>query len=493
MAQPRINAIAARAAWLIVALALALPLWSLLPSPLVPAPFRALVAVLLIASMLRPVAAIAMLAGLGPMALPLVLLGGPPSIGGNGALEAMVFAVVSGIAFRWSAMAPLPNGRLGRPSFVFIAVVAFSGLTLLRAQQLASGSLTAFLTSCFEHATRDYFFGPDRFPAWHEAAVWIAGILLALMIERVVRSTEGSGRVLSRIAALGLVGEAVFSWLRLWQVAGRSEDLLDALWRHALWTRITPHFPDLNAIGSLFALGTVCWLALFFGRNQSRLSWVGSLCGATLIGVALWLTGSRAALGATAVAGLWLWWNANRHSLKTLILVVALLGAVGNALFAAGRLGSARASVAEAAEVRIALAMVGVRMAADHPVFGVGLGEFRHQSTEYISQDLIEQFPPAAVGENAHNQFVQILGELGVVGLLVFVWYWSSVLRPAIGSLRAGERNVWLLAWTTGLCAFHASAFLGHPFLTPYVLLCVFLITGLVAGLSRNRSVSPPP
>ena len=488
-------AIAARAAWLITALMLALPLSSLLPSDHVPALFRSLVAVLFVVSTLRPVAAVGILAILGPMALPLALVGAPPTISGNAALEAMVLAVLAGTALRWSARGPLPDGRLGRPSFVFIAVVTVSTITLLRAQPPSqSGSLTGFLESCFQHATTDYFFEPGRFGALHEGAVWIEGILLALMIERIVQSVEGSGRILAMMAALGLAGEAIFSSLRLWQIAGRNEDFVGALWRHTLSTRITPHFPDPNAIGSLFALGTVCWLALVLANDRSKLWRTGAMFGALVISVALWLTGSRAALGAAAAAALWLWWRAYGPSVRTLILAAALLAAVGNALLLAGQGANTRASVAAAVEIRIDLAMVGVHMAADHPWFGVGLGQFSRQSTAYISQDLIARFPPAASGENAHNQLIQILGELGIVGLLVFLGYWSSVFRPAISCLRAGARDLWLLALTTGLFAFHASALLGHPFLTPYVVLCVFLITGLVAGLTpRNQNVSLKP
>ena len=56
-----------------------------------------------------------------------------------------------------------------------------------------------------------------------------------------------------------------------------------------------------------------------------------------------------------------------------------------------------------------------------------------------------------------------------------------------------GESDPWLLACTSGLCAFHLSALLGHPFLTPYVVYCVFVIVGVVAGLTpeENRTSSP--
>jgi O-antigen ligase len=129
-------------------------------------------------------------------------------------------------------------------------------------------------------------------------------------------------------------------------------------------------------------------------------------------------------------------------------------------------------------------AMAGLRMAADHPWLGVGLGEFSRYSPQYITQSLVDRFPAALYGENAHSQPIQIVAELGVIGLVAFVWYWIRVLGPAVRRLRSREYSGWLAAGTGGLFAFHLSALLGHPFLTPYVVFCVFVSVGVVAGLS---------
>ena len=60
-------------------------------------------------------------------------------------------------------------------------------------------------------------------------------------------------------------------------------------------------------------------------------------------------------------------------------------------------------------------------MIASRPAFGIGLGEFYQRSGEFATPELIAKFP-VAVHENAHNNFLQIAAELGLIGGVVFVW-----------------------------------------------------------------------
>jgi O-antigen ligase len=282
----------------------------------------------------------------------------------------------------------------------------------------------------------------------------------------------------------------VYSLLRLGETAARSADVAGALWRHALSTRISPHFPDVNAMGSLFALGTVGWSVVAIAKGLSRWQRTGAVVGTLIAGAALWLTGSRAAIAPAALTFLLTWWYVRRPSWTTLAAALALVAAAGITLFVATRdtVLRPRAPPEEAMSVRVEFALAGLRMAADHPWLGVGLGEFSRYSPQFISQALAARFPAAAYGENAHNQLIQVLGELGVIGFAAFVWYWIRVLGPAIRRLGSGEGGPWLAAGTAGLCAFHLSALFGHPFLTPYVVLCVFVSVGVVAGLSPEAN-----
>ena len=470
--------------WLMGAIALTLPLLSIWRPDAVPFPFKVLVTALLAVAAIHPVAGLMALAVLGPVVLPLIITIGQPPFGANESIEAMVLGVLAGIAWRWVVFGPPAGGRLARPSMLFAAVAAASAVTLLGAQQLVTEPMPAFLQTLWKHLSRFYFSEAREFPAWHEAAVWIEALLLAVVIERVVHRAPRSGPMLAWAALGGLTLEACFSLLRLAEIANRNADPVSAFWRHALTTRISPHFPDMNAVGSLFALGAAGWLVVAIGPKVSRSTRAVAIAGAVMLGAALWLTGSRAALGATAIT-LAIVWLALRRPSWRLVLAALLVTLAAGALFVRANPNLApRATAGIAMKVRIGMADLGARMVADHPWFGVGLAEFSRQSTEYADRDLMMLFPPLMFGENAHNQLIQIAGELGGVGLLAFLLYWSRVLFPAIVSLRAGGTSLWLWAFTAGLCAFHLSALMGHPFLTPYVVFMVFIFVGLVSGLT---------
>ncbi len=486
-----------RGLWLISALCLTLPLWSFWSPPVFPVMLKVMVAALLLTSAVRPLAGVLVLAGVGPMAVPVMTLAGTPLLSGNLFLEALVLAVLAGTAWRWGVGGPPAKGRLTQPSLWFGAA-AIASVAMTGARQLVEGSLPAFMG----HITHGYFAGPRRFPAWHEAAVWVEALLIALVIERIIRKTPRTGPLLALVAACGLAFESAFSLLRLVQIAARNAEPVRAFWQYAVSTRISPHLEDVNAIGSLFALGTVCWLTIAlirFGapegtpyRRQPRRAMTGAIVGTLVMAAALWLTGSRAAQGAALVTCLFIWRYLRRPSLTAMAASLALAGTIGLSLATTDVVQTPRASIGTALNIRVELAIAGIRMAADHPWLGVGLGEYTRYSGSYASPQLIEEFPPAALGENAHNELIQVLGELGLIGLVLFIWYWSRVLGPAVRRLRSKDGEPWLLAWTAGLCAFHLSAMLGHPFLTPYVVYCVFVSVGVVAGLvpEENRTSS---
>ncbi len=75
---------------------------------------------------------------------------------------------------------------------------------------------------------------------------------------------------------------------------------------------------------------------------------------------------------------------------------------------------------------------VGWRMVEDHPVRGIGNGNFANTSVHYLLQpgsivrdDFIVDTPKVA-----HNSYLEVLAELGVVGLVLF----AIVLRVRAGA-----------------------------------------------------------
>jgi O-antigen ligase len=159
------------------------------------------------------------------------------------------------------------------------------------------------------------------------------------------------------------------------------------------------------------------------------------------LGIAL--TQTRGAMVGLAVAlAVGLFYAGPVRPVFAALALVVLAGAVG---FYAGvatpaerdRLTdlSASGSSGRADEWRIAL-----RMAGDEPVRGVGLGNFPIVEPRYLASsisllraDRVLEFPPA------HNMYLQVLSELGVVGSLLF----TSIL---VGALVIGVASVRTLA-----------------------------------------------
>src|SRR5262249_28761019 len=134
--------------------------------------------------------------------------------------------------------------------------------------------------------------------------------------------------------------------------------------------------------------------------------------------------------------------------------------------------------------VRMQMARIALKITRERPWFGVGLRQFQHESQRYITPEFMTAFPQTRYGENAHNNFLQVLAELGVVGLAAFVWLLARPLAAASRAIAAGRADPTLAAMTSGLVAFLATCLLGHPLLIAEVLAIFFLSLGIAAGVT---------
>jgi len=137
------------------------------------------------------------------------------------------------------------------------------------------------------------------------------------------------------------------------------------------------------------------------------------------------------------------------------------------------------------------MAKVALAIAVRHPVLGVGLGNFQTASVAFIPPDVVAYFPPAAVGENAHNNFLQVLAELGVPGLAAFIWLLASPLRAGWRAVRSGHGAPELVGLAAGIGAFLLTCLTGHPLLSGPVTVVFFLCLGLLSGLSGGTRPIP--
>lgn len=474
--------------WLVAAAVWLLPLFSVWTSSGVPLLTQLAPALLLAVAAAAPLAALSALALLGPVAVPLRVWLGSPPIGGNEMLELIVLPVLAGLCLRRAWRPGPPAGLPGLAAWVYGSLVMASAAVLMAVQPEVFAATDGGVRVIWTHLTREYFAGAQALPAWHHAAMWLEGLCLAALIAGELRVRPAAGPLLARLALAGLAVQAAFSWDRLVQIALRDTDPAATLLRHLVSTRISPHMPDLNAMGSVFALATAGWAAWRLAPGLSRRWRMAATAGTALAASALWMTHSRSALAATALVSAIAWLRLRRPSPR-LVLAVGLAALLVTAALATWVLRVSQAPAGTAAHIRVELALAGVRMAAAHPWFGVGLGQFQPQSLAYTPSELRDIFPQSRQGENAHNQFAQVLGELGLTGLAAFCAYWLALFWPVASRARDWPITPALAACVAALSAFLLSAMLGHPFLTPAVTLTTFFVVGVTAGLIPARQV----
>jgi hypothetical protein len=476
------------ALWLGAGALLASPLPAFFAVP-IPASITVALAVVAVLAAWRPRDALLVVAALSPLAGAVHALSGAP-YDAPALLEVFVLALLAGAALRASARAaPLPGRPFDLCVLALIALALASCLALLPMAALRGGT-DAWPSAVWTLLTREYFLHPEHFVIVQRTALLVEGGALAILVAHALRSRSDALR-LSAMIVVGGVSAAVLNLYRLLEVSLRRGSLAEALIDALLTLRLNTQYSDLNAAGSYFALVTIlaaCHAGIYSTRARLHLAAV------LLLGGALWITGSRVALAAAFLGTLVvilgrryggrLRWPLSRRALLMASAALLVLFVSMVFLLSAARHGSFRYSVA----TRAGLVEAGLRMVGDRPLLGVGVSQYYALFPRYVPEDLHRLFAQELgyeiTHENAHNQFVQVLAELGVLGLAAFL----ALLACALWGWRSSER--WRLAAVAAVGGFLLTAMAGHPLLIPMVSVPFWTVLGLAAA-GRNDTAAP--
>jgi O-antigen ligase len=436
---------------------------------------------------IRPVIALHLLAAAVPVAWWLFQRRWNPGVPWA---ETLVCAALAGLcsnaAIARSEALPL---RLRAPVLLFGAIVIAAVVAALGVPALRLGP--GFRDALATQLVREYFVDSRGFPALHAGMLLLEGVLLFALSARAV--AHRGWDVLAGIAAMTVVGAttaAAMNIARLFTAASRGQDFWSALVQLSQTVRLNVHYADYNAAGSYFAMAALAAIALTVAvrATVARIVWGA---GALTIMVALWLTASRAAYLAfivsfgAAIGTMWLV-RSGRRVAAAAAMAAATAGIVLAIAMAAPMRGNQHSSFV-AADVRLGMAGVAVRMIRSYPFFGIGPGEFQQRSGEFATPELIAKFP-VAVHENAHNNFLQIAAELGLTGGVAFVWLViAALLFAARGATREGPR----LLVAAALMAFVITWLGGHPLLVPEPAYAFWILAGAAAGGARRAHAVP--
>jgi hypothetical protein len=299
--------------------------------------------------------------------------------------------------------------------------------------------------------------------------------LLVFVVAATPRTADVNRRVL-RMFVFGACGAAVLNLARLAGGALRSETPFAAAVQLVRTVRVSLPYADVNAAGSYFLLAILtAWGLAMAGPSRVRLGWLAAMM---LLGAALWISGSRAALIAglvtaialSAVSAL----RARRYWLLAAVTAAAVL------LFWIFPYPLIDPRSLDAIAIRAEMARAAFRMVSTEPLLGIGVGQFFDRSAEFIRDPAVHA---AYARENAHNNFLQVLAETGIVGLTAFLWLLVDASRAIVRALRTqtGGRNL-LTGAAAGVCAFLVTCLAGHPLLITEVSLAFWGVLGAIVA-----------
>ncbi len=209
-------------------------------------------------------------------------------------------------------------------------------------------------------------------------------------------------------------------------------------------------------------IAVIAWLEKLFRSRQRRWGWIG-----------------------LATAGL--------------ALLVGALTPLGQDLAATLYQQAVRSS----ANVRAWDWWVGYHMFEDHPIVGIGVGDYKREFLLYKAEFLTTergQNYANTVGyivraAQAHNEYVQIMAEMGILGLLATAFFIATLIWSTLARLRANtssEGTVMIIALFAGVVAFMSDSLFSFPLHLPAnVLVLVFLLAALQSRALDNPKQPP--
>jgi putative inorganic carbon (HCO3(-)) transporter len=73
-------------------------------------------------------------------------------------------------------------------------------------------------------------------------------------------------------------------------------------------------------------------------------------------------------------------------------------------------------------DIRTVIWSTSFRIFLDHPIAGIGFGSFKHFYEFYLEV-------PSKIFGHAHNDFLNVAANAGIIGLIPFVWLWIAIWR----------------------------------------------------------------
>ena len=210
-----------------------------------------------------------------------------------------------------------------------------------------------------------------------------------------------------------------------------------------------------------------------------------SIFGTLVMLTSIFVSGSRGGMVAVVIALIVFVYHFWRHeqtstAVRT-VLIAAVLASGFIAFFAYDRVAS-RSVMETNDSMRLQIARDSVHLVAQHPIWGSGLGTF----TAVYPQ--VRSFPTDLFVNAAHNDYVQLIVETGISGVLFTAAFLFLVFRNALREIHRARRN-WFsavsLAAMVGAVALLVHSLFDFNLEIPANAATFAFITGLASAKAR--------
>ncbi len=426
--------------------------------------------------------------------------------------EGFVLAFLAGVMLRRivSKQTSHNNSPTHPWLYCLLLVVVGSCMAQLVTQQVWQNYPTTFIEQVFSYLATGYHGPVGDFRIWIRPAsfeyiattiLFVTGILLAVVTENTIGRHQQAARRLAAAMVLGasvaVLSGAIFG-IQFFETTtdGFAEASLDSREdgiTRTFMSMVTSDNRWASFTGKVSSAGS--FLVLIIGiavggiTRHSRYSalWITGAVVATFM---LFLSGSRAALGAAL---------ATLATLYGYQLITSGTGqrkrAAWSALGIAVLIGAAIVFRWEAVtnyiptvlQHRWELMLTATRMAVSEPLFGVGINQFYPLSEQFSSAEFLTLNNSTYLDArtNAHNYFLQVATELGILGLIAFVMSLYTPLRASWNHIRFGRNDRFLAGIFAGIVCFLLTCLTGQPLIIAIVAYPFWIALGLLGALNN--------
>ncbi len=312
-------------------------------------------------------------------------------------------------------------------------------------------------------------------------AFYVPFALLAITVARLPWSKLGVRALYAEVAAMAVVFSAIGFYQYDTRDIFQNPKVIYAN-AYAPYFRVNSVFWDPSVYGRFLVIAMVPSLVLIVRGRSPRLA-LAAAAAVVVTWFGLLISFSQSSFAALLVVVLALAFVAWRwRALVAVVLAIAVLAGISVAQPQIRRSiqHHTTGGLNNATSGRFSLVANGIRIAAHHPVLGVGVGGFKRAYADRVH--LKGKDPKKAA---SHNTPVTVAAETGIVGLGLFAWLLVATLREAWR-----RRGQTALVAGIGIAAILVHSLFYNAFFEDPMTWALF---GLVALAARKPSPAPEP